>query len=97
MTDVVLRIDKEKHVYIPIHKHWVQLFKQQPIENQKFEESIGEDGEIIKSIKEWLYYGKQIKYNEEWEGHIDSEYEEETEMPVIKYIYQNFDEIWDNN
>lgn len=92
MNKIILRIDKERHVYPPKHKKFVQLYKQSPyiLEEDK-------DSEII-PLKEWEYEGKQIEFDEVWEGGIETNEEgEEIALSAEQYIYKNFEDVWNNN
>lgn len=93
MISVTLRLNKDKHVYVPKHKVWVQMYKQNPVTSDI---ELDEEGNEIKS-KDWVYEAKQIEYNKEWEGNTEIVEGEEVELTVEQYLYNNFNETFDKN
>lgn len=92
MYKTVLRIDKERHVYVPNHKLWVQMYKQLPF-------TLEIDPETVEEIpkKEWDYEGKQLDYNIYWEQEVEVVEGEDVTLTAEQYLYKHFKEVWDNN
>ena len=81
-------MDKEKHIFVPGHKQWAQLYKQLP--KPVYEVVDGE--EVIP--KSFEYEMKEIPFDPIWEQEKEVVEGEEVFLSVKQYLEKHFDNIW---